>query len=143
MNLIPKALPGTDKAGLQILVVEDNGDAAETLAASLRLHGHTVRIATDGPAGLAEAHRQAPDVVLLDIGLPEMDGYELAHCLMRLRHRRRPLLVAVTGYGQEADKQHSARAGIHIHLVKPVDPEKLLQILDRFQESLAGDEPVN
>jgi signal transduction histidine kinase/DNA-binding response OmpR family regulator len=114
----------------RILVVDDNDDAADTLAVALEQLGYVVEIAYDGPSALAKAQAFRPDVALLDIGLPVMDGYELASKLRELGGApQRPRLVAITGYGQEADRRRSAAAGFEKHLVKPVDLTQLESIL--------------
>jgi len=116
-------------AGRRVLVVDDNRDAAELLAEGLRLHGHDVRVAYDGPGALEVAGAFDPDVALLDIGLPVMSGYELAH---RLRERGlRCHLVAVTGYGQEADRLRAREHGFEAHVVKPVDLEQMRELVRR------------
>jgi signal transduction histidine kinase len=113
---------------LRVLVVDDNRDAAESLAMLLRLHGHEVVIANDGPAAVELAVNQQPAVVLLDIGLPGMDGYEVCR---RIRQHGFDdmLVVAMTGYGQEKDRQRSHDAGFDTHTVKPVDPPVLQRLL--------------
>ena len=117
---------------MRVLVVEDHADSAETLAVLLRLHGHEVDVAPDGPTALRIAAQNPPDVALLDIGLPRMDGFEVARRLQE-RPGKKPLLVAVTGYGQEEDHRRSEQAGIDLHLLKPVDPEQLEKLLARFK----------
>jgi PAS domain S-box-containing protein len=112
----------------RILVVDDNVDAAEALSRLLRLQAHEVRVAYDGLAALAAARDMHPDVVLLDIGLPEMDGLEVAKSLRARADGPRPLLVAMTGFGQAEDRARTAAAGFDHHLTKPVDP-KVLQSL--------------
>jgi PAS domain S-box-containing protein len=119
-------------AKLRILVVDDNQDAADLLAATLELLGHRTRIAHDGPEALAAATEFAPDVALLDIGLPVMDGYELAQRLRQQRASAALKLVAITGYGQEADRSLSQAAGFLDHLVKPVDVSSLQGVLQRI-----------
>ncbi|HYD54228.1 MAG TPA: response regulator, partial [Gemmatimonadaceae bacterium] len=115
--------------GRRVLVVDDNRDAAELLAEGLRLHGHEVRVAFDGPSALEVADELEPEVALLDIGLPVMNGYELAR---RLRERgARCHLVAVTGYGQEADRIRAREHGFDTHVVKPVDLEKMRELVRR------------
>ena len=114
-----------------ILVVDDNVDAAESLALLLRLEGHDVRVAHDGPAALAAVEAEPPDLLFLDIGMPVMNGYDVAQ-----RLRQRPglghlLLVAMTGWGQEEDRRRSQEAGFDHHLVKPVEPDALHQLLAR------------
>jgi CheY-like chemotaxis protein len=116
---------------LRVLVVDDNLDAAETLTVLLQMWGHDVRAAQDGPAALALARVEPPDVALLDIGLPGMDGYALARALREARPDR-ILLVALTGYGHEEDRRRSQEAGFTHHLVKPVDPVSLLELLSQF-----------
>jgi CheY-like chemotaxis protein len=120
---------------LRILIMEDLPDAAKSLAILLSLQGHEVAIAPHGQAALEKAEVEQPDVVLLDIGLPGMDGYEVAHRLRQRQADKLPLIIAVTGYGQEEDRRRSAEAGIPLHLVKPVDPELLMCLL---QELKAG-----
>ncbi|HEY8427735.1 MAG TPA: ATP-binding protein [Sandaracinaceae bacterium] len=124
--------PAGDAAatGRRVLVVDDNVDAAEMLALLLRRRGHSVEVAHDGPSALEAYERFRPEVALLDIGLPVMDGYDLARRL-RARAEGNILLVAVTGYGQEADRQRSAEVGFSHHLVKPVSTRQLLAILAR------------
>jgi PAS domain S-box-containing protein len=113
----------------RVLVVDDNLDAAETLAELLALSGHDVRTAHDGPAALEAAGRFRPEVVLLDIGLPGMDGCEVARRLRGQEGATRALLAALTGYGQEEDRLRSREAGFDTHLVKPVDPKALFALI--------------
>jgi CheY-like chemotaxis protein len=113
----------------RILVVDDNADAAESMGLLLRIAGHDVRIAHDGVAGLAAAQESLPDVVLLDIGLPGIDGYEVARRMRAQPGSEKVLLVALTGYGQEEDLRKSREAGFDHHLVKPVDPTSLSALL--------------
>jgi CheY-like chemotaxis protein len=117
-------------ASRRILVVEDSADSAETLAIMLRLAGHQVQIAPDGPSALEAFERYEPSVVILDIGLPGMDGYEVARRLRASHDGRRISLIALTGYGQAEDRRRSAEAGFDHHLVKPVDPVILEELLD-------------
>jgi CheY-like chemotaxis protein len=113
-----------------VLVVDDNLDAAESLADLLRHVGHDVKVAQDGPGALEVAARFHPEVAVLDIGLPVMDGYELAAAL-KSREDAGPIrLVALTGYGQEKDRQRSREAGFDAHLVKPVEIDALLAALE-------------
>ena len=119
---------------LRILLVEDDGDLAETLAALLRIYGHEVQVARDGPTALRLAADQPPDVGLLDLGLPGgMDGYEVARRLREQEVDKLPLLIAVTGSGQDEDRRRSKEAVIHLHLLKPVDGEALNRLLHRFK----------
>jgi CheY-like chemotaxis protein len=125
--------PEPNRPALRVLVVEDQAATAAVLAAWLRLHGYQVQVAPDALAAFQAAHRDPPDVVLLDIGLPILDGYHLARRWREQGSAKRPLLVAVTGLGEEEDRRRSEQAGIDLHLVKPVDPAVLHQVLTRFQ----------
>jgi CheY-like chemotaxis protein len=114
----------------RILVVEDQPALSRVTVALLEKLGHEVRAAADGPEALVAVKEYNPEVVLLDIGLPGMDGYELARRAQALRGTgRKPLLVAVTGYGLPEDRDHAFQAGFDEHLVKPVDPEALARLL--------------
>jgi CheY-like chemotaxis protein len=129
------AIP-VERAGLRVLIVEDYYEAAETMAKVLRKYGHDVEIAKDGSLAIEKVRAGEPDVVLLDIGLPGMDGFQVAKRLTGHRPGRTPLVIAVTGYGSEEDFQRSKEAGIDLHLLKPVDPTKLQDLLKRFQQLL-------
>jgi len=113
----------------RVLIVDDNSDAAEMLALLLRTVGHEVALALDGATALDVARDFAPHVALLDIGLPGMDGYELARRLRELDTCKNTLLVAVTGYGEPGDRQRSKAAGFAHHFVKPMNPEKFESLL--------------
>jgi two-component system CheB/CheR fusion protein len=113
----------------RILVVDDNVDTAESLALLLRLRGQEVKTAYDGPAALKMAASFLPDVVLLDIGLPGLDGYQVAARLRRRRRTAGALLVALTGYGQEEDQRLAHEAGFDHHLTKPVDPRAIYELI--------------
>jgi signal transduction histidine kinase len=115
--------------GRRILVVDDNHDSAETLGTILEISGHEVWLAQDGPEALAQVERHRPEIVLLDIGLPKIDGYEVARRLRLDPRNEGILLVAVTGYGKEEDRDRGRLAGFDHHLVKPVDLEALRQLL--------------
>jgi CheY-like chemotaxis protein len=121
--------------GARILVVDDNVDSADSMAILLSLDGHEVRVAFDGPTALAAAAEFSPQAVLLDIGLPGMDGYEVARRLRERTENRNILLVAITGYGQDEDRIRSKEAGFDHHLVKPVDPDILSRVLEALQEA--------
>lgn len=116
-------------AGRRILVVDDNEDTAESLGMILELSGHEVTLAHDGEQALALAAELRPEVVLLDIGLPKVDGYEVARRLRLNPDNEGMLVVAVTGYGKEEDRYRGQAAGFHHHLVKPVDPGALQALL--------------
>ncbi|MED5619917.1 hybrid sensor histidine kinase/response regulator [Ideonella sp. BN130291] len=130
-ELLPELEANAARGGLQMLVVDDNVDAAETLAQWLSLEGHAVLLAHDGPSALAlvQRHGVMLDAAILDIGLPGMDGWELARRLRQTEQAAHAMLVALTGYGQSADRERSAAAGIDHHLVKPADPELLRTVL--------------
>jgi signal transduction histidine kinase len=121
----PAALEQT----LRILIVDDNRDAAEALNVMLSAWGQTTRVAYDALTAIDVAGKFQPDVVLLDIGLPKLHGYDVARRLREQPWGRQALLVAVTGWGQEADRQQSKAAGINHHLIKPVDPDVLRKLL--------------
>ncbi|MBW8905187.1 MAG: response regulator, partial [Betaproteobacteria bacterium] len=114
---------------LRVLLVDDNADAARTLADVLRSDGHETRYAMSGASALELAAELKPDVVLLDIGMPGMDGYELARRLRAMANGAAIRLVAVTGWGRDADRERSREAGFDLHLVKPVDPAELARAL--------------
>ena len=114
---------------IRILVVDDNRDSADSLGMLFRLVGHDVRTAHDGLEAIAAADEFRPDAIVLDIGLPKLDGHEVARQLRRLEWCRKTILIAVTGWGQEEDKERSVEAGFDHHLVKPVDPSALLDLL--------------
>ena len=115
----------------RVLVVDDNVDAAVTLAEGVALDGHDVRIAHDGPSALDQARAFSPEVVLLDIGLPAMDGYEVVRRLRELPQARGALIVALTGFGQQSDRQRALAAGFDEHLVKPVELDTVTAVLKR------------
>jgi signal transduction histidine kinase/ActR/RegA family two-component response regulator len=116
----------------RVLVVEDNPDTAESLTMLLELLGHRVRAVYDGVAALDAARTSPPDVMLVDIGLPGMDGYELARRVRRDSDLHGVILVALTGYGREEDKQQAMAAGFDYHLVKPVSPDALHGLVSRL-----------
>lgn len=114
---------------LRVLVVDDNVDAAESLGMLLKALGHEIELAYDGPTSLQVAARFRPDVILLDLGLPGIDGYEVARQLSRHPVLNRVVLVALTGYGQDSDRKRSLELGFNFHLVKPADFDTVKQIL--------------
>lgn len=113
----------------RVLVVDDCQDSADSMSWILSAHGYEVEVAYDGNAALMKARRHTPDIILLDLGLPEMDGYQVAAALRDEADGQPPLLVAITGYGREDDKRQSAATGFKFHLTKPVDPAALLETL--------------
>jgi len=114
----------------KVLVVDDNVDAAETLAEMLRLLGHEVSVAHDGVAAIEVASTSPPQLALLDLGMPVMDGYELARRLRALPQLGGVSLVALTGYGTERERERALQSGFDRHLVKPLDPALLARLLD-------------
>lgn len=122
-------LAGYRGGPLNILVADDNRDAAESLAELLRLHGHSVVLAFDGEQALEVFDQTSPDACLLDIGMPRLDGNEVARRLRARADLHPPVLVAITGWGQASDRSEAMDAGFDHHLTKPVDPDKLLQLL--------------
>jgi two-component system CheB/CheR fusion protein len=125
---------GSKPTGRRILVVDDNIDSAESLGLWLNLMGHEVRLVHEGLASVEAARAFKPQVVVLDIGLPDIDGYEVAHRLREDPAFSRVLLIALTGYGQDEDRQRCLDAGFDEHLIKPVDPAAL--------EALLADQPL-
>jgi CheY-like chemotaxis protein len=117
-------------ASLRVLVVDDNEDAALMLADLLDAHGHEIRTAFDGPSALRIAGEFKPDVAVLDIGLPVMDGYELAGRIRSTPSLQAVRLIALTGYSQESDRERSRDAGFHAHLAKPVEIEALMKLVE-------------
>lgn len=116
-------------SGLRILVVDDNEDSAEMLAEALKAHGHQARVALDASAALRVAEEFVPNIAFLNIGLPMMDGYELAARLRNVPVIDGIRLIALTGYGQESDRQKTRAAGFQHHLAKPVDLNMLGSVM--------------
>ena len=130
-----------DANGCRVLVVDDNVDAAKSLALLLQMTGHEVRLAFDGLSAVDLAISFKPEFVLLDIGLPGLDGYEVARRIRLQDSLKNIVLVALTGYGQDADRQHSQTAGFDHHLIKPADFDEIENLLNRDQ--LPADENVS
>jgi len=133
----PASAPASGAQAETILVVEDNEDARESLCLALELRGHRVVWAVDGATGLEVLRRERPRLAVLDIGLPGMDGYELAR---RVREELGPgiVLVALTGYGRARDGAEAIRAGFDRHLIKPVDVDELVRVLSEMRRAKAG-----
>lgn len=129
----PAALPAVPTAGARVLLVEDNEDAATLLAQLLGFSGHAVRVAHLGATALALATQEMPDIVLLDIGLPDHDGYEVCRRLRALPGGAQPIVVALTGWGADHERDRALQAGCDAHLTKPVAPDTLLALLDRLR----------
>jgi CheY-like chemotaxis protein/anti-sigma regulatory factor (Ser/Thr protein kinase) len=121
--------------GHRVLVVDDNRDAALSMAAILEIGGHHVRTASDGEEALACAVAYRPEVVVLDIGLPLLDGYEVAHRMGKMPETAHALFVALTGYGQKEDLQAAREAGFDYHFVKPADPMRVLACIQNWSET--------
>lgn len=118
-----------DKQRMRIVVVDDNADAAETLAILLQLAKHEVHIAYDGPSGVALVTEVKPDAVFLDIGLPRLDGYQVARELRKIPELARTALIALSGYGQEEDRRRAREAGFDHHMIKPVNADEFFRVL--------------
>ena len=114
---------------LRVIVVDDNEDGADSLGMLLRAQGHTVLVEYTGRGALQRALREPPDAMAVDIGLPDMDGYQLATMLRARPETRGAVLIAATGYGQERDRQRAKESGFAHHLAKPVDIAALVRIL--------------
>jgi CheY-like chemotaxis protein len=113
----------------RILVVDDNRDSATSLALVLRMSGHTVEVAADGPGALQAVASFQPDLILLDIGLPGMNGYDTCRAIRAQPGAESVVIAAVTGWGQQEDHRKSREAGFDAHLVKPVEQEALLALI--------------
>src|SRR5204862_5428057 len=125
-------------AGRRILVVDDNKNSADSLSMLLGIIGMEVRTAYDGLEAVAAAAAFNPDMVLLDIGLPKLDGYEAARRIREQPWGKDMVLVAVTGWGQEEDRRRSQEAGFNAHLVKPLDPAALQALLAHCESPATG-----
>jgi CheY-like chemotaxis protein/anti-sigma regulatory factor (Ser/Thr protein kinase) len=119
----------------RVLIVEDNSDAGEALGMLLELLGHHVRVVQDGARALEAARANIPDIMLVDIGLPGMNGYEFARAVRRDEGLKHLILVALTGYGRPEDTAKTIAAGFDYHLVKPVEPNALSEIVSQFDSS--------
>jgi signal transduction histidine kinase/DNA-binding response OmpR family regulator len=131
-TVLPQAAGGTGASPVmhrRVLIVDDNTDAAHSLAMLMEVSGHETHLCYDGQSALTEAQEFQPDVVLLDIGLPGLDGLEVARRLRAMTLSPRPMLVALTGYGQNDDVRRSKEAGFDHHLVKPTDPQTLIALM--------------
>jgi DNA-binding response OmpR family regulator len=117
------------------LIVDDNRDAADSLVMLLRIMGNDTRTAYDGQEGVQVAGEFRPDVILLDIGLPKLNGYEACRRIREQAWGKQAVLIAVTGWGQEEDRRRSREAGFDQHMVKPVDPQDLLKLLAGLQQA--------
>jgi CheY-like chemotaxis protein len=123
------------KPGFRILVVDDNHDSALSLAMMLSIMGHETRTAHDGESAVAAAESFLPEVVLLDIGLPKLNGYEVAQRIREQPWGTTMFLIAVTGWGQEEDRQRSSEVGLNVHMVKPVEAAALEKLLSELRHA--------
>jgi len=123
----------------RILVVDDNVDAATSLGRLLSLLGYDTGVVNDGVSAIAEVTRFVPQVVLLDLGMPGMDGFETAYRIRQCEHGQDISLIAVTGWGQDSDRQRTEAAGFVAHLTKPVNLDQLEQLLSRLVAGGSGD----
>lgn len=135
-NLIAPT-PATDSPARRILVVDDNRDAADSLHDVLHLYGHHVTVAYEGETALALADANPPQIVILDLGLPKMSGLEIAESLRRRPWGKAIYIIALTGWGQDSDKQQTLKSGFDLHLVKPIEVETLLDKLNRVENNRA------
>jgi CheY-like chemotaxis protein len=119
------------RGGRRILIIDDNDDVREMLRMSLSRSGHVIYEARDGESGVQLANEVHPDVILVDIGLPGIDGYEVATRLRKTPELRLSSMIAISGYGQPKDKQRALEAGFDTHLTKPVPPEALEEVIGR------------
>jgi CheY-like chemotaxis protein len=138
-ELLPPPAPPTLERPMtthrRILVVDDNPDSAISLEKLLTITGHEAKIAHDGLAAVAEAERFRPEVILLDIGLPRLNGYDACRLIREKPWGASMILIAVTGWGQEEDRRRSREAGFDGHMVKPVDLDELMRLLDDVSSS--------
>jgi CheY-like chemotaxis protein len=116
----------------RVLIVEDNQDAQDALKCLLELWGHEVMVASDGVSGIRSALANRPEVALVDLGLPTVDGYEVAKQIRSEMGSASPLLIALTGYGAPEQRAQALSAGFDLHMVKPVDPDRLATLLDEY-----------
>jgi CheY-like chemotaxis protein len=125
--------PAAAPRRFRILVVDDNHDSALSMAMMLQIMGHDTRTAHDGESALSTAETFLPEVVLLDIGLPKLNGYEVAQRIREKTWGESMYLIAVTGWGQDEDRQRSSEVGLNLHMVKPVEPAALEKLLATLQ----------
>jgi CheY-like chemotaxis protein len=132
VNTAPAPTVKNSPQRFRILVVDDNHDSALSLAMMLSIMGHETRTAHDGESAVSTAEGFLPDVVLLDIGLPKLNGYEVAQRIRENAWGKSMFLIAVTGWGQEEDRQRSSEVGLNVHMVKPVEPAALERLLSEL-----------
>ena len=115
----------------RVLIVDDNRDSVETMATLIRLSGHEIEMAHDGETALKKAKSFKPEIILLDVGLPDMHGYEVAERLRAIPENKSLVIVALTGYGNEEDRRRARDAGFDYHFVKPVDFTALESLINK------------
>jgi len=125
----PRHKPRAPTIHRRILIADDNHDAGESLAMLLRIEGHDVSVVYNGQQAVAKIEALPPDIALLDIGMPRLSGYEVARIVRRKFGADSPLLIAITGWGQESDKARALAAGFDLHFTKPIDAERMLEVL--------------
>ena len=130
----PTAAAPHSKPRRRVLAVDDNLDSVASLQMMLRIMGHDVRVAHDGAEAVEVAAEFEPELILLDIGLPRLNGYEAARQIRKLPRGDQSVIVAVTGWGQEEDRRRSSEAGFDHHIVKPVEPSAIEAILSRMSD---------
>jgi CheY-like chemotaxis protein len=128
VNRLP-VTPAAAPRRFRILVVDDNHDSALSMAMMLQIMGHDTRTAHDGESAVSTAETFLPEVMLLDIGLPKLNGYEVAQRIREKTWGQSMYLIAVTGWGQDEDRQRSSEVGLNLHMVKPVEPAALEKLL--------------
>jgi CheY-like chemotaxis protein/anti-sigma regulatory factor (Ser/Thr protein kinase) len=133
-GVVPVEVTSPQVYGRRVLVVDDNADAAESTAAFLRLEGHEVKTVLDGNEALASVRVFAPHVIVLDIGLPGIDGYAVARRLREQGDTSHALLIAMTGYGGKEDRERAVEAGFDYHFVKPTDPRQIQQAIEQGRQ---------
>ena len=145
--LVPSDAPAKSSvhraANCRVLLVDDNRDVARAMARWIRLLGHDIRVAFDGPEAVLIASEFNPDLVLMDIGLPKLNGYDVAREMRSKPWGRTMTLVAVTGWGRDADRRQSQEAGFDQHLTKPVEPGVLEALLDSCSKGAAAEARAN
>jgi CheY-like chemotaxis protein len=120
------------------LIVDDNRDSADSLSMMLKIRGNATRTAYDGEAAVTTAREYRPDVILLDIGLPKLNGYEACRRIRQQPGGKSPIIIAQTGWGQDEDRQRTLESGFDYHLVKPVDPQALMELLAELSNAKEG-----
>jgi CheY-like chemotaxis protein len=138
-----RAAPPAEPAHLRVLIADDKADLADSLAALLRLDGHEVRVAYSGESALAVARTFQPHAAVLDLGMPGLDGYELCRALRAEPGGSALTLIAQTGWGLAEHRQRSREAGFDHHVVKPVDPRELIELLQQRRAQRPGQAPAS